>query len=57
MGQAFIVESKEEKIIALRGLMEKYQPEGGYGEFTDKEVEKTAVVKIVIEKMTAKENG
>ncbi len=29
-GNAIIVSDKEEKTIALNGLMEKYQPEGGY---------------------------
>ena len=36
--------------------MEKYQPEGGYDEFPEVVVQKTAVVEISIQELTAKQN-
>jgi hypothetical protein len=36
--------------------MEKYQPEGGYGEFLEEKLKITGVVRIDIEEMTAKED-
>ena len=55
-GNASIVLDKEEKTIALNGLMEKYQPEGGYEPIKPemevlKEVE---VIKIVPESLKGK---
>jgi len=31
-----MVEDRMDKIFALKRLMEKYQPEGGYGDFPQK---------------------
>ncbi|HEB73091.1 MAG TPA: pyridoxamine 5'-phosphate oxidase family protein [Nitrospirae bacterium] len=53
-GRADLVESADEKIEILGALMSKYQPDGGYGQFNEKMVEKTAVVKIVVESVTGK---
>ena len=55
-GNAGIVSDKEEKTTALNGLMEKYQPEGGYEPIRSdmdvlKEVE---VIKIVPESLRGK---
>ena len=55
-GNASIVLDKEEKTIALNGLMEKYQPEGGYEPIKPdmdvlKEVE---VIKIIPESLRGK---
>ncbi len=55
-GNASIVSDKEEKTNALNGLMEKYQPEGGYEPIRPdmdvlKEVE---VIKIVPESLRGK---
>ena len=55
-GNASIVSDKEEKTNALNGLMEKYQPEGGYEPISQdmdvlKEVE---VIKIVPESLRGK---
>ena len=55
-GQASIVEEKEEKLSALRGLMEKYQPEDGYGGFPEEKLALTAIVRIGIDEMTGKED-
>jgi uncharacterized protein len=55
-GRAHIVEEKSERLSALKHLMKKYQPEGGYGEFPEEKVRLTAVVRIDIEEMTGKED-
>ena len=44
------------QIQNLRLLMEKYQPEGGYGEFPDDKMKLTAIVRIDIEEMAGKED-
>ena len=55
-GNASIVLDKEEKTIALNGLMEKYQPEGGYKPIKpDMDVLKgVEVIKIVPESLRGK---
>jgi len=55
-GRTTILESPEEKRRILAALMEKYQPEGGYGEFPVEKIAATAVVKISIEEITGKED-
>ena len=55
-GRARLVEGREEKVSALKALMEKYQPEGGYGEFPEEKVVLTAVVRIDILTMTGKQD-
>ncbi len=55
-GKARIVEDRNEKLTALRLLMEKYQPEGGYGNFLEEKLRITGVVCIEIEEMTGKED-
>jgi uncharacterized protein len=55
-GRAFMVESNEEKRMALKALMEKHQPDGGYGDFPEDKLAITAVLKIDIEEMTGKED-
>jgi hypothetical protein len=55
-GRARIIEERKEKLFALKKLMEKYQPEGGYGEFPEDKVALTAVIRIDIETMTGKED-
>jgi len=55
-GNASIVSDKEEKTIALNGLMEKYQPEGGYEPIKpDMDVLKgVEVIKIIPESLRGK---
>jgi len=55
-GNASIVSDKDEKTIALNGLMEKYQPEGGYEPVKpDMDVLKgVAVIKIIPESLRGK---
>jgi hypothetical protein len=55
-GRAAIVDDNEERLLALRSLMEKYQPEGGYGEFLPEKLNITVVVRIDIEEITGKED-
>jgi len=55
-GRAHIVEDVSERMRALKSLMDKYQPEGGYGEFPEEKLKITGVVRIDIEEMTGKED-
>ncbi|MDA8126716.1 MAG: pyridoxamine 5'-phosphate oxidase family protein [Deltaproteobacteria bacterium] len=55
-GRACVVAAGQEKITALRALMEKYQPEGGYGDFPDDRLAVTAVVRIDILEMKGKQD-
>jgi hypothetical protein len=54
-GRAHVVEERDERLKALERLMEKYQPEGGYGAFPEEKLALTAVVRIDIVEMTGKE--
>jgi uncharacterized protein len=54
-GKAGLVKEGKKKLDVLKKLMEKYQPEGGYGEMAEDLVKKTAVIEISIEEMTGKE--
>ena len=55
-GNASIVSNKEEKTIALNGLMKKYQPEGGYEPIKPSMdvLKGVEVIKIVPESLTGK---
>ena len=55
-GRAYIVEEAGERIQGLKLLMKKYQPEGGYGEFSEDTVKITGIVRIDIEEITGKED-
>lgn len=55
-GRAHAVEDTSEKLFALKRLMAKYQPEGGYGEFPEDKFRITGVVRIDIEQMVGKED-
>ena len=57
-GNANIVSDKDEKTIALNGLMEKYQPEGGYEPIKpDMDILKgVEVIKIIPESLRGKYN-
>ena len=56
LGRTHIVEAESERIHALKSLMEKYQPEGGYDEFVEEKLKITSIVRIDIEEMTGKED-
>jgi nitroimidazol reductase NimA-like FMN-containing flavoprotein (pyridoxamine 5'-phosphate oxidase superfamily) len=55
-GRAGFVRSGKKKLEILGKLMEKYQPEGGYEGIAAEILDKTAVIEISIEELTAKEN-
>ncbi len=55
-GRASFVEDVKEKLFSLTCLMRKYQPEGGYGDYPEKKLAITSVVKIDIEEMKGKED-
>ena len=48
-GRASLVTDREEKTLALNGLMKKYQPEGGYDpiQSTMKVLDSVAVIKVI----------
>ena len=55
-GEAILVENKKEKVLALNGLMKKYQPEGRYTPMReDMDVlDATAVIKVTPKEMNGK---
>ncbi len=55
-GRATVVEDEAERIHGLKLLMDKYQPEGGFGPFPEDKFKLTAVIRIDIEEMTGKED-
>ncbi|MBF0560286.1 MAG: pyridoxamine 5'-phosphate oxidase family protein [Nitrospirae bacterium] len=55
-GRAGLVDNADEKLKALRCLMNKYQPESAYADFPQDKLAITGVVKIVIEEMAGKED-
>jgi len=55
-GRARVVEDAEERLLGLRLLMKKYQPDGGYSDFPENKMDLTAVVRIDIEEMVGKED-
>ena len=54
-GEASLVGQKTRKLEILGRLMEKYQPERGYRKIAEEILKKTAIIEIVVKKMTAKE--
>jgi len=54
-GKASLVRQSKRKLEVLEKLMEKYQPEGGYGAIEEEIVKKTAVIEISAEEITGKE--
>ena len=55
-GKALVVDDDNEKLLALKSLMKKYQPEGGYGECLPEKLAITTVVRIDIKEITGKED-
>lgn len=55
-GIGTIVEDEQEKTLALNGLMEKYQPEGGYEKITPdmSVVDAVAIIKVVPKTLNGK---
>jgi len=55
-GKAALVSDPDKKLKILEKLMEKYQPEGGYGGISGEILKKTAIIEISIQEITGKEN-
>ena len=55
-GKATLMRDRDKKIGILEKMMEKYQPEGNYGEIPLEVLKKTAVIEILIKEITGKEN-
>jgi len=55
-GKGSFVEDQDIKMKILERMMEKYQPEGGYGEIPTEILKKTAIIEISVEEITGKEN-
>jgi len=55
-GEAKIVEDVKEKVLALNGLMEKYQPEGNYEPMNEnmEVLDAVAVIKVIPKEMNGK---
>jgi nitroimidazol reductase NimA-like FMN-containing flavoprotein (pyridoxamine 5'-phosphate oxidase superfamily) len=54
-GKATLVSQRDKKLKIIEKLMEKYQPERGYGGISEEILKKTAVIEISIQKITGKE--
>ncbi len=54
-GSAAFVNQREKKMEILERLMQKYQPEGGYGPMRKEVLQKTAVIEISVDEVTGKE--
>ena len=55
-GKARFVKDRHKKMEILERMMEKYQPEKGYGEFDEEVLTKTAIIEISVMEITGKEN-
>jgi nitroimidazol reductase NimA-like FMN-containing flavoprotein (pyridoxamine 5'-phosphate oxidase superfamily) len=55
-GNASFLKDPHKKIKILERMMEKYQPERDYGEFSEEVLVKTAIIEIFIKEITGKEN-
>ena len=55
-GRASLVTDAQERTAAFRCLMEKYQPDGGYGAYLQEKLGITAIVRIEVQEMTGKED-
>lgn len=55
-GRAVIVDDESERLDALKLLMVKYQPAGGYAHFLEEKVAITTVVRIDLEEVVGKED-
>ena len=55
-GKATFVRDRDKKMKILERMMEKYQPEKGYGEFDEEVLTKTAIIEISVMEITGKEN-
>ena len=54
-GEASLLRQKTKKLEIFERLMEKYQPERGYGEIAEESLKKAAIIEIKAKTTTAKE--
>lgn len=55
-GRASLVIDDAERGLAFKSLMDKYQPEGGYGQYVNEKLGITGIVRIAVEEMIGKED-
>lgn len=55
-GRAALVQDAQERMTAFQCLMDKYQPEGGYGAYRTEKLGLAGIIRIDIEEMTGKED-
>jgi nitroimidazol reductase NimA-like FMN-containing flavoprotein (pyridoxamine 5'-phosphate oxidase superfamily) len=55
-GRAILVQDTDERAMAFKSLMDKYQPEGGYGPYLKEKLGLTGIVRIDVEEMSGKED-
>jgi nitroimidazol reductase NimA-like FMN-containing flavoprotein (pyridoxamine 5'-phosphate oxidase superfamily) len=55
-GRASLVNDEAERAAAFKSLMDKYQPEGGYGPYRPEKLSRTGIIRIDVEEMTGKED-
>jgi uncharacterized protein len=55
-GRAVFVQDTDERAMAFKSLMDKYQPEGGYGPYVTEKLGLTGIVRIDVEEMSGKED-
>jgi len=55
-GRATLIKDLDKKLKVLEKMMEKYQPEGNDGGISVEILKKTAIIEILIEEITGKEN-
>jgi nitroimidazol reductase NimA-like FMN-containing flavoprotein (pyridoxamine 5'-phosphate oxidase superfamily) len=55
-GKARFVKGRHKKMEILERMMEKYQPEKGYGEFDEEVLTQTTIIEILVMEITGKEN-
>ncbi|MGQ9508068.1 MAG: pyridoxamine 5'-phosphate oxidase family protein [Thermodesulfobacteriota bacterium] len=54
-GKGSLIKDKEKKRKILKAMMEKYQPEGGYGEISEDMLNQTVVIEMSVQEITGKE--
>jgi uncharacterized protein len=54
-GKASLVTDEAERAAAFKGLMDKYQHEGGYGAYLPEKLVRTGIIRIDIKEMIGKE--
>ena len=55
-GRATLIEARTQRISALKRLMEKYQPDGGYEDFPEEKLALSGIVRFDIDEMTGKQD-